>query len=75
MGDMEYIKTNSRNRIIFPYLRRLFESHKSVIVTRKRVLNNIPLAHPDEEIKQVFNNKYNEELMVILSTDSLLVHS
>lgn len=64
MGDMEYIKLNSRNRIIFPYLRRLFESHKSVIVTRKRVLNNVPLARPDEEIRLIFNNKLNEELMV-----------
>ena len=71
MGDMEYIKTNSRNRIIFPYLRRLFESRKSVVVTRKRVINNIPLAHPDEEIRLIFNNKLNEELMVVLMISCL----
>ena len=37
LNDFEKIKASSRNRIIFPYLRRLFETHKSVCVTRRRI--------------------------------------
>ena len=64
MNDFEKIKASSRNRIIFPYLRRLFETHKSVCVTRRRIEANVNFAMPDEEIKQAFNQKYNEIYMV-----------
>ena len=64
LNDFEKIKASSRNRIIFPYLRRLFETHKSVCVTRRRIETNVNFAMPDEEIKQAFNQKYNEIYMV-----------
>ena len=64
LNDFEKIKASSRNRIIFPYLRRLFETHKSVCVTRRRIETNVIFAMPDEEIKQAFNQKYNEIYMV-----------
>ncbi|KAK8796819.1 hypothetical protein WA588_000945, partial [Blastocystis sp. NMH] len=63
LNDFEKIKASSRNRIIFPYLRRLFETHKSVCVTRRRIETNVNFAMPDEEIKQAFNQKYNEIYM------------
>ena len=50
LNDFEKIKASSRNRIIFPYLRRLFETHKSVCVTRRRIETNVNFAMPDEEI-------------------------
>lgn len=60
----EKIKASSRNRIIFPYLRRLFETHKSVCVTRKRIEMNTSYMIPDDEIKQAFTQKFNEVYMV-----------
>ena len=57
-------KSTSRNRIILPYLRRLFETRKSASVTRKRIENMQPMCEPDEEIKSVFNEKMSELMRV-----------
>ena len=61
---MEKIKSICRNRIILPYLRRLFETSKSASVTRKRVESVSDIREPDEEIMEAFTQKYNELLQV-----------
>lgn len=61
---MEILKSPSRKRIILPYLRRLVETKKSAAVTQKRIETLSDVVEPDEEIKQVFNEKYNELLNV-----------
>lgn len=51
---------NSRNRVIFPYLRRLFETKKSIMVTRRRVAQVAGVVEPSEAVKQAYEEKYNE---------------
>lgn len=46
--------------MIFPYLRRLFETKKSVLVTRRRVAQAAGVVEPSEEVKQAYEEKYNE---------------
>lgn len=62
--DIEHQKSLTRRRIIFPYLRRLFETRKSATVTRKRIERINTFCEPDDEIKTVFNEKVNEYLHV-----------
>lgn len=64
LNELEILKSPSRKRIILPYLRRLVETKKSAAVTQKRIESMSDVVEPDEEIKQVFNEKYNELLNV-----------
>lgn len=50
--------------MIFPYLRRLFETKKSVMVTRRRVARVADVVEPSEAVKQAYEEKYNEVLAV-----------
>ena len=59
------VRATSRNRVIFPYLRRLFETKKSAMVTLKRAESASRVITPDEEIKRVFFDKMNELLNVV----------
>ena len=66
MEETEGVKATSRNRVILPYLRRLFETKKSAMVTLKRAENASRVITPDEEIKRVFFDKMSELLNVVL---------
>lgn len=46
--------------MIFPYLRRLFETKKSIMVTRRRVAQVAGVVEPSEAVKQAYEEKYNE---------------
>ena len=46
--------------MIFPYLLRVFETKKSVLVTRRRVAQAAGVVEPSEEVKQAYEEKYNE---------------
>lgn len=50
--------------MIFPYLRRLFETKKSILVTRRRVAQVAGVVEPSEAVKQAYEEKYNEEWAV-----------
>ena len=54
------MKSNCRNRIVFPFLRRLFETQKAATVTLRRVQDVISGSEPDSEVKAAFNKKYLE---------------
>ena len=54
------MKSNCRNRIVFPFLRRLFETQKAAAVTLRRVQEVMAGSEPDSEVKAAFNKKYQE---------------
>lgn len=60
------IKATSRNRVILPYLRRLFETRKSALVTLKRAETASRNVLPDEEIKNAYNEHMAQLLIVTL---------
>ena len=57
-------RLTTRNRVIFPYIRRLLETLKASQVTKRRVDNLIEQYLPDEEILRAFQLKYEEFLNV-----------
>lgn len=62
----------TRNRVIFPYLRRLLESHKAASVTKRRVDFLNEQIQPDDEIRRVFNEKYAEAMQVCILFDEII---
>ena len=54
------MKSNCRNRIVFPFLRRLFETQKAAVVTLRRVQEVMAGSEPDGEMKAAFGKKYLE---------------
>lgn len=54
----------TRNRVIFPYLRRLLDTQKAAIVTKRRVDFLNEQIQPDIEIKRAFQEKYDEAMRV-----------
>ena len=58
--EYEINKSITRKRVILPYLRRLFETKKAAAVTEKRIRGIIGVEKPDEEIQQVFDQKFDE---------------
>ena len=61
------IKATSRNRVILPYLRRLFETRKSALVTLKRAEAASRNVLPDDEIKNAYTERMTQLLNVALS--------
>ena len=57
-------RLTTRNRVIFPYIRRLLETLKASQVTKRRVDNLIEQYLPDEEVLRTFQVKYEEFLSV-----------
>ena len=54
----------TRNRVIFPYLRRLLDTQKAAIVTKRRVDFLNEQIQPDIEVKRIFHEKYEEAMRV-----------
>ena len=61
----------TRNRVIFPYLRRLLDTQKAAIVTKRRVDFLNEQIQPDIEIKRAFQEKYDEAMRV---SSGLVMH-
>ena len=57
-------RLTTRNRVIFPYLRRLFETQKAALVTKRRVDYLNEQIQPDDEIRRVFHEKMEEAMRV-----------
>ena len=57
-------RLTTRNRVIFPYLRRLFETQKAAMVTKRRVDFLNEQIQPDDEIRRVFQEKMEEAMRV-----------
>lgn len=57
-------RLTTRNRVIFPYLRRLFETQKAALVTKRRVDFLNEQIQPDDEIRRVFQEKMDEAMRV-----------
>lgn len=57
-------RLTTRNRVIFPYLRRLLETQKAATVTKRRVEFLNEQIQPDAEIQHVFQEKYDEAMRV-----------
>ena len=57
-------RLTTRNRVIFPYLRRLLETQKAALVTKRRVDFLNDQIQPDEEIRRAFQEKFEETMRV-----------
>ena len=57
-------RLTTRNRVIFPYLRRLLETQKAAGVTKRRVDELNEQIQPDEEVRRTYQQKYEEILNV-----------
>ena len=57
-------RLTTRNRVIFPYLRRLLETQKAAAVTKRRVDDLNEQIQPDEEVRRSYQQKYEEILSV-----------
>ncbi|KAK8796112.1 hypothetical protein JH06_2783 [Blastocystis sp. subtype 4] len=55
-------RLTTRNRVIFPYLRRLLETQKAAMVTKRRVDFLNEQIQPDDEIRRVFQEKFDEAM-------------
>ena len=60
MSDTKSGRLTTRNRIIFPYVRRLVETQKAVIVTKRRVDCLTETSIPDDDILNSYQIKFNE---------------
>ena len=54
----------ARGKIILPYIRRLFESKKSLVVTKKRVEQLRSEILPDKEIMEDYQMRFDSEMQV-----------
>ena len=57
-------RLTTRNRVIFPYLRRLLETQKAAQVTKRRVDTLNEQIPPSAEIRHAFEEKIREEMSV-----------
>lgn len=57
-------RLTTRNRVIFPYLRRLLETQKAAMVTKRRVDFLNEQIQPDDEIRRVFQEKFDDAMRV-----------
>ena len=54
----------ARSKVIFPYVRRMFESKKTLVVTKKRVDQMNAIVLPDKEIMDDFQMRFESEMQV-----------
>lgn len=57
-------RLTTRNRVIFPYVRRLLETQKAAAVTKRRVELLNEQIQPDDQIRRAYQEKY-EELLIV----------
>lgn len=57
-------RLTTRNRVIFPYIRRLVETQKAAQVTKRRVDVLIDQIQPDEDIRRAYQEKIAEVMNV-----------
>lgn len=60
-------RLTTRNRVIFPYIRRLLETQKAALVTKRRVDSLNEQIQPDEEVRRAYQAKFEEIMNVRIS--------